>query len=72
MATGKNAGKPNSHKGGKPTLKIVSVQFAHTPENEYRFKKLFDLLLRSAPVKEVHESGKTEQRKGTEGEDTLC
>ena len=68
--TGKNAGQGNER--GKPTLKVVSVQFAPMARNEHRLKKLFDLLLRPVPVKEGHENGKAEQGKGTQGDDTPC
>ena len=53
-------------------LRVTKVRWLHTPGNEHRFKKLFDLLLRPVPVKEGHENGKAEQGEGTEGEDTLC
>ena len=68
--TGKNAGNGNNR--GKPALRVVSVQFTPLPGNEYRFRRLLDLLLRPVALEAGNENEKAEQGKGTEGEDTPC
>lgn len=52
---GKNTGEGT--KRDKPNLKVVSVRFTPVPGNDYRFKKLFDLILRPYQGKEGDENG---------------